>query len=262
MDLRNRIAIVTGAGTGIGRATAIELAKRGCTVALAGRRREKIDGTLTKVQKYAPDSMAESCDVCNSTQTQQFVRAVDGRYGRIDILVNNAGIMIVKPFLDMTEEEFDSQIEIDFYGAVRMIRCVAPIMQKQGKGCIINVTSSGSKLIMPGNSAYSAGKAGLNAFSESINYEFANKGIHVGLVLPGGTHTNLLDNSATQLGEYYRSQGTMSPERIAYGILKAIEKEQFLTIIPISDRIYIAFRAHFGGFFRNMVLKRLRPYMQ
>lgn len=260
MDLDHKIAIITGAGSGIGKETAIELARHGCTVALVDIKEDRLAEVLDEVRRYTSASTAEVCDVSDEAQVKQMVQAIHERYSGIDILVNNAGIMIVKFFDEMSEGEFDRQMCVDFYGAVYLIRAVVPIMQRAGKGVIINVTSSGSKLVVPGATAYAASKAALNAFSESLHYELKDKGIHVGVMLPGGTRTGLFDNAVNKLGEYYGSQGRMSPAKVARSIKEAIEKERFETTTPFSDKVYIGFRGAFPGLFRKFVLRRLRPY--
>jgi len=261
MNLRNKIAIITGAGSGIGRETAIELARHGCTPVLVGRREKKLAEVLNEVWKYAPASTAETCDICEGAHIKQVVQAICERHGGIDILINNAGVMIVKAFDELSQDEFNMQMDTNFYGAVSLIRAVIPVMQKQGRGVIINVTSSDSKLVVPGTNAYAASKAALNALSESLYYELKDKGIHVGLVLPGGTSTELFDSVVNKLGEYYRDQSRMSPAKVARSIREAIEKERFETVTPFSDRVYIGFRNALPGVFRTFVLRRLSPYL-
>jgi short-subunit dehydrogenase len=260
MDLDHKIAIITGAGSGIGKETAIELARHGCTVALVDIKEDRLAEALDEVRRYTSASTAEVCDVSDEAQVKQMVQAIHERYSGIDILVNNAGIMIVKFFDELSEDEFKRQMDVDFYGAVSLVRAVIPIMQKQGRGIIINVASVGAKLIVPGNTAYAASKAALNAFSESLYYELKDRGIHVGVVLPGGTRTGLFDNAANKLGEYYGSQGRMSPAKVARSIRGAIEKERFETVTPFSDKVYIGFHGALPGLFRKFVLRRLRPY--
>jgi len=189
------------------------------------------------------------------------IQAVYERYGNIDILVNNAGIMIVKFFDELSEDEFDSHMAANYNGAVYLIREVLPIMKKQGKGVIINMASVGGKLNLPGLTANTASKAALHAFSESLYYELRDKGIHVGVILPGGTRTGLFDTAVfNKLGEYYRDQSTMSPLVVAKKVREAIQKERFETIVPSSYKFIIVFRGLFPGLFRKYLLRRLRPF--
>ena len=114
MDIKNRTAIVTGAGSGIGMEVAIDFAKHGCTLVLVGRRENKLADTLSEVQKYTPQSTAEACDVSDKQRVELMVEAVRERYGNIDILINNAGMMTVKLFNELTEEEFDRHMEVNY----------------------------------------------------------------------------------------------------------------------------------------------------
>jgi short-subunit dehydrogenase len=261
MDLANKVAIITGAGSGIGRETALELSRCGCTCVLVGRTGDKLAKVLDRVLENAPDSAAEVCDVSDEAQVRQTVGAVNERYGHIDILVNSAGIMIVKPFADLSGEEFDAHMSINYNGAVHFIRSVLPIMQGSGVGAIVNVASVGGKLNLPGLTANTASKAALYAFSESLYYDLKDSGIHVAVILPGGTHTDLFDNVSNRLGEYYRDQSTMSPARVAMKIREAIEKERFETVVPFANKLHIAFHGAFPGLFRKLIQRRLRPYV-
>jgi len=261
MRVANKVAIITGAGSGIGRETALELSRCGCTCVLVGRTAEKLKQVLDRVLEHAPSSTAEVCDVSDEAQVRQTVRAVDESYGHIDILVNSAGIMVVKTFADLSGEEFDSHMAINYNGAVHFIRAVLPVMQGGGKGAIVNVASVGGKLNLPGLTANTASKAALYAFSESLYYDLKDSGIHVAVILPGGTHTGLFHNVSNRLGEYYRDQSTMPPAKVAVKIREAIEKERFEIVVPFSNRLHIAFRGAFPGLFRRLIRRRLRPYI-
>jgi len=261
MDVQGRVAVITGAASGIGRETAIELARHGCTVVLADIKEDRLAEVLDEVRRYTSASTAEVCDVSDEAQVKQLVQAIDERYGGIDILVNNAGIMIVKFFDDLSPDEFDKQMRVNFYGMANLIRAVVPIMQRRGRGVIINLSSVGGKLIVPGTNVYAASKAAIYALSESLYFELKDKGIHVGVVLPGGTRTGIFDDAVfDRLGEYYRDHGTTSPAKVAKSIRGAIEKERFETFILFSDKILIGFRGAFPGLFRKFAARRLRPY--
>jgi len=261
MDLDHKIAIITGAGSGIGKETAIELARHGCTVALVDIKEDRLAEALDEVRRYTSASTAEVCDVSDEAQVKQMVQTIHERYSGIDILVNNAGIMIVKFFDEMSEGEFDRQMCVNFYGAAYLIRAVVPIMQRQGRGIIINMASVGGKLIVPGTGVYAASKAAIYALSESLYYELKDRGIHVGVVLPGGTRTGIFDDAVfNKLGEYYRDHGTTSPAKVAKKVRGAIEKERFETFVLLSDKILIGFRNALPGVFRKFALSRVRPY--
>jgi len=263
MDVKGKVAVITGAGSGIGRETAIELARHGCTVVLVDIKEDRLAGALDEVRGYASASTAEVCDVSDEGRVKEMVQAINERHGGIDILVNNAAIMIVKLFNEMSPEEFDRQIRVNLYGMAYLTRAVVPIMQRKGKGIIINMSSVGSKLIVPGINVYAASKAAVYALSESLYFELKDKGIHVGVVLPGGTRTGIFDEGVfDKLGEYYRDHAKTSPAQVARSIRGAIEKERFETIVLLSDRIYIGFRNALPGLFRRFALSRVRPYLR
>jgi short-subunit dehydrogenase len=262
MDLKNRVVIVTGAASGIGKEIAIELARHGCTLILVDIKEDKLAKTLDEVLAYAPASTAVACDISNVEQVGYMVQAAHERHGSIDILINNAAIMAVKPFNNLSDDELKMHMDVNYYGAVALIRAVIPIMQKQGKGVIINVASVGGKLVVPGTSAYAASKAAIYAFSEALYYELKDKGIHVGVIVPGGIRTGIFDAVDTKLGAYYCDQCTTLPSKITKNIRKAIEKERFETVVPFSSRFLLIAHGSLPGLFRRSLLSRLRPYFE
>ncbi len=260
MDVDHKIAIVTGAGSGIGRATAIELARHGCTVVLVDIKEDRLAEALDEVRKYTSDSTAEGCDVSDEAQVKRMVQAVHERHGCIDILINNAGIQIVRSWENLSSSEFDEQMAINFYGAVYCIRAVVPIMLNQGRGAIMNVGSLDTKLPVPHLTAYAASKGALLSFSEVLHWDltYKGRGIFVGVVLPGGTRSELVANTDTKFGVFIGDHLTAPPEKVAKKIRTAIEKERFETYITLMDRFYTFFAAHFPGLFKYFVYLRVR----
>ena len=262
MELKDKVVVVTGAASGIGRETALELARGGCVCVLVDISVDKLVGVLDQVRGVSPTSTAEVCDVGRPERVRETVDAVLDRYGRIDILVNNAGVMIVKFFESLSDEEFERMMSTNFYGAISLIRAVIPIMERAGRGMILNVASVGGRLVVPGTGVYAASKSALHAFSESLHYELKDKGIYVGIVVPGGTATGIFDTSTTRLGAYYQSQSSAPPSVLARAIRRAIEKERFITVAPFRYRVMMGFHDAFPGFFSGTLLRRLRPYFE
>jgi len=115
---------------------------------------------------------------------------------------------------------------------------------------------------VPGTAVYAASKAAFHGFSEALYYELKDRGIHVGIILPGGTRTGIFDASTTKLGKYYQSQSKTAPKIAAKAIRQAIEKERFVTIVPSSYKLLIEAHDFFPGFFSKQLLNRLRPYFK
>ena len=220
---------------------------------------ERTDSALIKVSDVRDESVF---DVSDQSQVKKMIESVHQQHGRIDVLINNAGIMIVKLFEDMTEDEYNKQMNVNLNGAVYCTRAVVPIMLQQRRGAIFNFGSPMAKTIVPGAASYIVSKAACYAFSEALYYELKDRGIHIGVILPGGTRTHLFDEAIfDKLGEFYRDHCTTTPEKIAVHIRKALEKERFETITQPSDRFLILFRNVFPRIFQTFAMIKLRKYL-
>ncbi len=197
-------AVVTGAGTGIGRAIALKLASEGCDIGLFDRDPVAAEATADAIRamgrsaSVAIGDVAQRSDVARAAQ--QFLSAL----GRIDILVNNAGILRTAPFLDVSEEEWDLVLRINLDGAFHFSQVVLPGMVKQGQGAIINMSSWTGKKGVPNHAAYSASKAAIIALTQSLAGEFSEKGIRINAVCPGIIVNTAMRDQAEELN---RAQG-------------------------------------------------------
>ncbi len=184
-SFNGKFAIVTGGGTGIGRAIALELAANGADVALCGRRLEKIQETAGQIRALGRRAIAFAADVGDSAQVQEFVNSVVAEFGRIDILVSNAGVTRDNLLIRMSEEEWDSVLQTNLKGAFLMAKAVARPMMKQCAGSIVLVASVIGLVGNAGQCNYAASKAGLIAFGKSLARELASRNIRVNSVAPG-----------------------------------------------------------------------------
>ncbi len=183
--LDGRIAIVTGAGRGIGKAIAEELAREGADLALCGRQVEPLNETAVAVQALGRRALVVSTDVGNAEAVDAFVAQVAAHFGRIDILVNNAGVTRDKLLIRMTDEDWDEVMRINLKGAFLIARAVARPMMKQRAGSIIQISSIIGLTGNAGQCNYAASKAGLIAMTKSLAKELASRGIRVNAVAPG-----------------------------------------------------------------------------
>jgi 3-oxoacyl-[acyl-carrier protein] reductase len=196
MRLQDQVAIVTGAGRGIGRATALLLADEGAAVVLAARSEDEIAAAATEIKRRHPDradrvALAIACDVADEAQVNNLVARVLDSYGRIDILVNNAGFSRQRPIEEIPLDEWQTALAVNTTGTFLCTRAVLPAMRRQGGGKIINVVSGAGKRGSRRRGAYSAAKFGVIGFSQSLQLEVKDHGITVCCVCPGPVDTEM-----------------------------------------------------------------------
>jgi NAD(P)-dependent dehydrogenase (short-subunit alcohol dehydrogenase family) len=225
MNLANRTAVLTGAASGIGRAIAVSLARRGCNLALA----DVNDAGLSETARLAQAAQTESpispksatavritqhhLDVADGRAVAAFPQAVLVTHPGVDILVNNAGVALGGTFEVVTEEDFEWLFAINFWGVVRMTRAFLPLLQKSDDARLVNLSSIFGLISPPGQTAYSASKFAVRGFSNSLRHELQDSHVGVTVVHPGGVATSIADNA--------RVPKDMTPEEIARRKLQA-----------------------------------------
>ena len=192
-DFTDKTAIVTGAGSGIGKAIALELASRGCDVAVCGRRLEPVQATAAEITALGRRAYAASADVSNGESVTAFVADVLKAFGHIDILVNNAGLTRDNLLIRMSEEEWDAVLGTNLKGAFLFAKAVARPMMKQRSGAIVNISAVVGLIGNPGQCNYAASKAGLIALTQSLAKELASRNIRVNAVAPGFIVSQMTD---------------------------------------------------------------------
>lgn len=224
MDFTDKTVLITGAASGIGRATAAAFARAGATVAVNHTNQpEAIEALASELGESPGSIFGCNADVRNADQVRTMVEQILNRTGDIDILVNNAGISIVKPFLETTEEDWDRVVDTDLKSVFLCCRAVLPGMLEQGSGAVINVASELGYLGRANFSAYTAAKGGVITLTRSLAREFAPT-IRINGIAPGPTRTPMLEQEAAVPGHEesldaipLRRYGT--PEEIAESIL-------------------------------------------
>ena len=191
-DLNGQVAVVTGAGRGIGAAIATKLASLDAIVVLCGRTLKMLQATATRISDAGGSSEAIACDVADLKSVEALVATVEQKYGRADILVNNAGIGgFAGPLHEMTPETWEKILNTNLRGVFYGIRTFAPIMIRGGGGHVVNISSLAGKNPLPNGAAYAASKWGLNGLSYSVAEELRGHNIRVSVVCPGSVDTDL-----------------------------------------------------------------------
>jgi len=192
MKLQGKIAIVTGAASGIGRASAIAFAREGASVVIADKNAAAAEETAILIRSEGFSAISVPVDVASETSVEAMVAQTVARYGSIHILFNNAGIVLVKPIEAMTEEEWDRVMGINVKGAFLAIKHAIPHIRKAGGGAILNTGSIGSFTGQLGTPVYSASKGAIALLTKSLALDFGRDNIRVNCICPGITDTPML----------------------------------------------------------------------
>ncbi|MDQ7801722.1 MAG: SDR family NAD(P)-dependent oxidoreductase [Armatimonadota bacterium] len=192
MEFQDRVALVTGGASGIGRATCLALAARGARVAVADINAQGAEQVAEEIRRQDREALAVGMDVTNRAHVAQAVQQVLDRWGRVDVLINAAGWDRIVPFLESTEDLWDRVININFRGVLNTCHVVLPHMVQRGGGVVVNISSDAGRVGSSGETVYSGAKGAVIAFSKALAREVARHNIRVNVVAPGITDTPLL----------------------------------------------------------------------
>jgi short-subunit dehydrogenase len=258
--IRGAAAAVTGAASGIGRALAIELAARGCDLALADRDEAGLQTVAAEIGRTGPQKVSvHRVDVSEADEIADFARTATAAHPGLNIVVNNAGVALLGQFSEIDQAQMDWLMNINFWGVVHSTRAFLPHLASQHEAHIVNLSSIFGIVAPPGQTAYAAAKFAVRGFSEALRHELqkAESPVRLSVVHPGGIQTNIVRNSRAGVGVTDNERRAQSIERFdamakttakdaALRIIKGIEKNQ--------PRILI------GGDARFMdLLQRFRP---
>jgi len=195
MKLQGKVALVTGAGRGIGRAIALALAREGAQVAVLDIIKENAEAVRSEIEALGVKALAAAVDLTKRSEVNRAVESVIAQFGQLDILVNNAGWDKVEPFLQSEEETWDKVIAINYKAVLYTCKAALPHMVSHGGGKVVNISSDAGRVGSSGEAVYSGSKGAIIAFSKSLAREMSRHQITVNVVCPGLTETALLDES-------------------------------------------------------------------
>ena len=216
MQLKGSVAVVTGASSGIGEATAVALAQRGAKVVLAARRSERLDELADRIERAGGRALAVRCDVGDHEQLRKLRAITEEAYGPTDILVNNAGVPGGGEFAKLSYEQIQNMVQVNITGVLFGTRAFLPGMLARGHGHIVNMASLAGRFVAPGAAVYSATKHAVVAFSEALNYETEGSDVLVTAINPGFVATEGFPQGGLPRAI------VMQPERIADAVVKVI----------------------------------------
>jgi NADP-dependent 3-hydroxy acid dehydrogenase YdfG len=240
-ELTGTAALVTGASSGIGAATARQLAELGASVVLAARRQDRLQAVAADIDKAGGTALVVEADITDRTQAEAVVQQALERFGRLDTLVNNAGLMLLGPVVGANPEEWERMIAINVLGMLYSTRAALPhLLQAAEEGPrrvadIVNISSIAGRVAWNGYGVYNLTKFGINGFTEALRQEVTQRHVRVGVLQPGGVATELGSHNKPEIrGEmidpFYQRTEVLAPEDIADGVAYMVTRPRHTAI--------------------------------
>lgn len=240
MQIKNQVIVITGASTGIGRQTALTLAKRGAKVVVGARREAKLQALVDEIKASGGEAVYALTDVTDFDQVQSLIDLAVATYERVDVLFNNAGVMPVGQLNDLTVPQLEQLVDVNIKGVLYGIKAVLPIMHRQKSGHIITMGSNASHVVVPEFAMYASTKFAVRAIMDGVRQEEIGQAIRTTLIAPGTVRTNLYESigdpiKQQQSKEFVAVHG-MQPEIIANAVVYALEQPENIGINEILIR--------------------------
>jgi short-subunit dehydrogenase len=261
---KEKIVIVTGASSGIGKALALRLADEGAWLALAARNAQRLDSLAGECQQRGSKAIAIPTDVADESQCRALIQRTQETYGRIDTLVNNAGIDVLSKLEDLPDLRlFKQVVDVNFYGTVHCTYFALPYL-KETRGRIVNISSLGGMLAIPLNTSYSASKFAMIGFSDSLRMEVEQAGVSVTVICPSWVvtefHERYLDKNGQPKGPSGRAiytEKTMTADQCAQIVLRAARRRKRQVVMrPGSPALWLKLIA--PGLADRLIISALR----
>lgn len=266
-----KVAVITGAASGIGKSLALKLASMGCNLALSDRNVEGLQAIQKSTQALGVNTIISAFDVADNAQFEAFAKQVFEQYARVDMLFNNAGVSLIDSVENQTLENFHWLMNINFWGVVHGTNAFLPYLKKSSNAHIINVSSLFGLMSLPLQSAYNASKFAVRGFTESLKMEMAGSNVAVHCVHPGGIKTNITNSAKisnphvrkSDILDSFNKQAKTTAEQAATDIINGILKNKRRILVgndaKMLDKIVRWFPATYErilGFEKGVIAKR------
>ena len=252
MDFKNKVVLITGASSGIGRESATAFAKLGADIILVSRTKEKLEHVADELKKFNVTTLVCQCDVSKKDQVKEMSRIVLEKFNSVDILVNNAGFAIYGSVSDLSIDDIESQMETNYFGMVYCTKYFLPSMLDKKSGHIVNVASVAASFGLPGIAPYCASKFAMLGFSEGLKHELKNSGVGITVVSPIMVRTNFFEHPSFEKMPKF-SPTSLSSKTVARAILRAANSQRLEIIVPSVVRCAVWIKNTFP-YFVNPIL--------
>ncbi len=233
--LKDKVAVITGASSGIGEATAEALAAEGAAVVVAARREDRLEDLVERIEGNGSRALAVSCDVTDEDQAHDLIRKAKEEFGRVDIVVNNAGVMQLSKVEKSLSDEWRQMFDINVLGLLYVTDAAIQVMKEQGSGHLVNISSLASRGTRPALGVYSGTKTAVNAISEALRQELQGNNIRVTIIEPGAVATELPDHITDEearegISSLLAELDPLQPEDIAAAIAYCVTQPERVSI--------------------------------
>ena len=229
--LRGKVAIVTGASSGIGKATAVALARRGAQVVLAARRVAELEQVEREIRALGVETLVVPTDVSRQSEVEQLVESAVCTFGHVDIVIANAGLYIRGPIAALTAADFRRSMEVNYFGAVHLVLAALPHLLAQRSGHIVLMSSIDGKKGIRTDAPYASSKFALAGFGDVLRQDLHGTGIEVSMVFPGRVATQLIEGMKIPA-----ISSPIPPADVAKAVMRAIDRRQAEVVIPARAR--------------------------
>lgn len=259
--MKNKVVIITGGSSGIGKACAFAFGKAGARIVVTGRNQQNLDATLLELKNDAIEAISVHADVSIEKDNEKLISETLKKYGRIDVLINNAGISMRALFEDLDLSVIRKVMDINFYGTVYATKYALPEIIKNN-GSIVGISSIAGYRGLPARTGYSASKFAMQGFMEALRTELLKKNVHVLVVCPGYTASNIRNTALSGTGNMQgesplEEQKMMQPDEVAAHILNAVIKRKRDLVLTTQGKLTIFLNKRFPALMDRLVYNHL-----